>query len=193
MTRKQHGPRPSSPRIHPVGNPSAELQEIYAKSLLAADGGPLNIFSTLAHNPSVLKRFTHYAGYFLNKGVLPPREREIVILRVGANCGSVYEFGQHTVIGRRVGLGDNEIEALTLDPSAHSWSPRDAALIAMCDDLCADDCVSDAVWSRLRGHWNESELVELVMVAGTYRLVSGFLNTMGVQLDEDVPGWPGAD
>ena len=36
----------------------------------------------------------------------------------------------------------------------------------------------------------EAELVELVMVAGTYRLVSGFLNTMGVELDADTPGWP---
>jgi hypothetical protein len=34
-------------------------------------------------------------------------------------------------------------------------------------------------------------LVELVVVAGFYRLVSGFLNTMGVQLDAGVPGWPG--
>ena len=193
MTRMQHGPRPSSPRVSPVVEPSAELREAYAKSLLTADGQPLNIFATLAHNPSVLKRFTHYAGYFLNKGVLPAREREIVILRVGANCGSVYEFGQHTVIGGRAGLRDEEIAALTLEPGAHPWSARDAALIAMCDDLCDDDCVSDEVWTRLRADWNEAELVELVMVAGTYRLVSGFLNTMGVQLDRDVPGWPAAD
>jgi hypothetical protein len=38
--------------------------------------------------------------------------------------------------------------------------------------------------------WKEDELIELVMVAGTYRLVSGFLNTMGVELDADTPGWP---
>jgi hypothetical protein len=30
------------------------------------------------------------------------------------------------------------------------------------------------------------------MVAGMYRLVSGFLNTMGVELDADTPGWPEA-
>jgi hypothetical protein len=28
------------------------------------------------------------------------------------------------------------------------------------------------------------------MVAGTYRLVSGYLNTMGVQLDAGTQGWP---
>lgn len=182
--------RPTTPRLAPVTNPSPEVLETYAKSLAAPDGNPINIFKTLAHNPKLLKRFTNYGGYFLNKGVLPDREREVVILRVGWNCRSVYEFGQHTVIGRRVGLSDVEIAALTRDPGAHGWSSRDKALIDMCDDLCCDDCVSDDTWSRLMQDWNEAELVELVMVAGTYRLVSGFLNTMGVALDEGIPGWP---
>lgn len=166
------------------------MLEAYAKGLTATDGTPLNIFATLAHHPKVLKRFNTYAGYFLNRGLIPPREREIVILRVGWNCQSVYEFGQHTLIGRRAGLLEEEISALTRPAGEHAWSPRDIALIAMCDDLCADDCVSDPVWSDLRSHWNDAELVELVMVAGTYRLVSGFLNTMGVQRDSGVPGWP---
>lgn len=183
-------PRPTSPRIAPVTDPSPEVLETYAKSISAPDGNPINIFATLAHHPKVLKRFTNYAGYFLNKGLLPAREREVVILRIGWNCRSVYEFGQHTLIGRRVGLTDSEIAALTRDPEGHPWSPRDRALIDMCDDLCADDCVSDATWSNLSADWNEAELVELVMVAGTYRLVSGFLNTMGVRLDADTPGWP---
>lgn len=162
------------------------------KSGINGPGGqPLNIFGTLAHHPAVLKRFLTYAGYFLNKGLLPPREREIVILRVGWNCRSVYEFGQHTVIGERVGVTRNEIVALTKELSEHAWSQVDADLITMCDELCDDNCVSDATWARLAARWNEAELTELVMVAGTYRLVSGYLNTMGVQLDDGVPGWPG--
>lgn len=66
----------------------------------------------------------------------------------------------------------------------------DSTLIAMCDDLCSDDCVSDATWAALQTQWNEAELVELIMVAGTYRLVSGFLNTMDAELDADTPSWP---
>ena len=171
-------------------NPSDEVSEALRATLVGSDGTPLNIFSTLAHNPKLLKRFTRYAGWFLNKGLLPPREREIVILRVGWNCRSVYEFGQHTLIGLREGLTEAEVSALTRDAAAHPWTDRERALIAMCDDLCADDCVSDGVWALLQRDWNEAELVELVMLAGTYRLVSGFLNTMGVRRDEGVPGWP---
>jgi 4-carboxymuconolactone decarboxylase len=153
-------------------------------------GTPLNIFGTIAHHPRLLKRFMNFAGLFLNKGVLPPREREVVILRVGWNCQAVYEFGQHTIIGERVGLTKNEIEALTKSTSEHQWSTRDRALIQMSDELCADNCVTEGTWKLLTADWKEDELIELVMVAGTYRLVSGFLNTMGVELDADTPGWP---
>jgi alkylhydroperoxidase family enzyme len=168
-----------------------ELAAILGMGINAPDGTPLNIFGTIAHHPRLLKRFMNFAGLFLNKGLLPAREREIVILRVGWNCQSVYEFGQHTIIGERVGLSLEEVAALTRDAVVGQWSDDDSHLIAMADELCADNCVSDATWQALTKTWNEAELVELVMVAGVYRLVSGFLNTMGVELDADTPGWPG--
>jgi alkylhydroperoxidase family enzyme len=168
-----------------------ELATILGMGINAPDGTPLNIFGTIAHHPRLLKRFMNFAGLFLNKGLLPAREREIVILRVGWNCQSVYEFGQHTIIGERVGLSLDEVAALTRDVEVGKWSDDDSHLIAMADELCADNCVSDATWQALTKRWNEAELVELVMVAGVYRLVSGFLNTMGVELDADTPGWPG--
>ena len=60
----------------------------------------------------------------------------------------------------------------------------------MSDELSDDDCVSDATWELLATRWSEAELVELLVVAGFYRLVSGFLNSAGVQLDEGVAGFP---
>ena len=183
--------RPASPRIAPLVDLTDELHVIMGGGINSPAGTPLNIFGTIAHHPKLLKRFMNFAGLFLNKGLLPAREREIVILRVGWNCQSVYEFGQHTIIGERVGLSLEEVAALTRDAVAGQWSDDDANLIAMADELCADNCVSDATWQALAQTWNEAELVELVMVAGVYRLVSGFLNTMGVELDADTPGWPG--
>ena len=182
-------PRPTSPRLSPVTEITAELAEIFPKTLIRQDGKPINIFGTLAHHPRALKRFNVFGGLLLN-GLLPVREREIAILRVGWNCRSVYEFGQHTIIGRRSGMSDIEIAALCGAPEAHPWSADERALIDLADDICADNCASDATWAALRPRWSDAELVELVLVVGNYRLVSGFLNTMGVQLDEGVPSWP---
>ena len=182
--------RPSAPRIQPITDVSDDVAAILGGGINSPVGTPLNIFGTIAHHPRLLKRFMNYAGLFLNKGLLPAREREIVILRVGWNCQSVYEFGQHTIIGERVGLTIEEITAVTRDIGEHNWNDRDIALLEMSDDLCADNCVSQHTWEKLRRDWKEDELIELVMVAGTYRLVSGFLNTMGVELDAQTPGWP---
>jgi alkylhydroperoxidase family enzyme len=187
-------PRQRPVRLAPLADIDEATEDVLAATLLGEDGRPINIFGVLAHHPRLLKRFNLMAGMLLNKGELPAREREIVILRVGWNCRSMYEFGQHTVIGARAGLATEEITALTGHRSDHVWSSVDADLIALADELCSDDCVSAATWERLRATWNDAELVELVIVAGFYRMVSGFLNTMGVQLDQGVPGWPpGAD
>ena len=129
--------RPTEPRIEPIDLDDvtdAELRDTLAGAL-THDGRPLNIFGVLGHHPKLLKRFNLLGGFILNKGLLPERERELVILRVGWNAQAVYEFGQHTVIGKRCGLTDDEIGALTKSPHDHDWSPDDRALIALADDL----------------------------------------------------------
>mgnify|MGYP001173731289 FL=1 len=185
-------PRPTRPRIQPVNLDDVQDPEL-AETLAGAltlEGRPLNIFGVLGHHPKLLKRFNLMGGFLLNKGLLPERERELVILRIGWNANAVYEFGQHTVIGLRCGLTGDEIAALTRATDTHDWRADDLALIAMADELAADDCVTDATWATLAARWSHAELVELLVVAGFYRLVSGFLNSAGVQLDNGVPGFP---
>jgi 4-carboxymuconolactone decarboxylase len=180
--------RPTQPRVPIITDPSPEVREILQGSL-TIDGTPLNIFGVLSHHPKLLKRFNLFGGLLLNKGQVPAREREIVILRVGWNARAVYEFGQHTLIGRDAGLTDTEIAAIC-GVGDHDWAPGDHLLLTMADELCEDDCVSDDTFAALAERWNEAELIELVVCAGFYRLVSGFLNSFGVPLDEGVPGWP---
>ena len=182
--------RPTTPRLQPISPVTTEIEEILAGSIKSVSGEHLRLFGTMAHHPKMLKRFLAFGGFFLNRGLLPGREREIVILRVGWNTGSVYEFGQHTVIGRNCGLTDEEITATAGNPHAHQWSARDRGLIAMTDEICADDCVSESTWKELRAEWSDAELCELVLLVGMYRMVAGFLNTMGVELDPNTPGWP---
>lgn len=180
--------RPTEPRVPLVTDPSPEVDEIL-QGALQRDGEPINIFGVLAHHPRLLKRFNLFGGLLLNKGLVPARERELVILRVGWNARAVYEFGQHTVIGRSAGLTEAEIAAVC-GVGDHPWSPADHLLLTMADELHEQDCISDDTFAALAERWSEAELVELVVCAGFYRLVSGFLNSFGVPLDDGVPGWP---
>jgi 4-carboxymuconolactone decarboxylase len=116
----------------------------------------------------------------------------VVILRVGFRCGSVYEFGQHTRIGADAGLTPEEIRRLAAEGTA-GWEPADRDLVVFADELCQTNTVTDGTWSRLAARWSEAELLELLTVAGFYRLVSGLLNSVGVQLEPGTPRWPDED
>ena len=172
--------------------PLSPDDETAQKSTVGSDrnsGRPLNIFLTLAKNPPLFDAFTRMGSHLLFKGELPPREREIVILRVGWRSQSEYEFGQHTVIGKQAGLTDDEVTRLAR-AELDGWSDADAGLLRLADDLCADNVVSDDTWQALTKTWSEAQLLELLMLAGYYRLVSGVLNSAGVALEPDTPGWP---
>jgi 4-carboxymuconolactone decarboxylase len=154
------------------------------------DGPLLNIFRTLAHHPKLLKRWLVFGNHVLAKSSLPVRERELVILRVGWRCRAEYEFGQHTLIARQSGLSDAEIERVTLGPDAPGWSELDRVLLRATDELLDDAFVSDASWQALSAHYSTEQLIDLVFLVGQYNLVSMALNSLGVQLDAGVPGFP---
>lgn len=150
---------------------------------------PLNIFRTLSINEPLLEGFLGLGGHLLGGGVLPDRERELVILRVGFRCRSEYEFAQHTRIGRKAGLTDEGISRLAT-PDATWPDDDDQMLVEMVDELCANQVVSERVWRALSGRWSAPRLLELLMLAGYYQMVSGVLNSVGVALEPGAGGWP---
>lgn len=174
-------------RVPLVTDPSPEVREILAR-VTVREGPPANIFLAMAHHPRLLKRFNVLGGLFLGRGLLPERERELVILRTAWRCRSEYEFGQHTLFARRAGLADEEIARATREGAV--WPEPDAALIRLADEIHERRAVSDELWAELGRRWSVPEMIELVMLAGFYGMVAGFLNTAQVPLDAGVPGWP---
>ncbi|HEX3700863.1 MAG TPA: carboxymuconolactone decarboxylase family protein [Phenylobacterium sp.] len=175
--------RLTTPRIAPLTD--AELTPEQAEALEAFRPGPvLNIFRTLARAPKALSRFNTWGGYILSRrNDLPAREREIVILRTGFLCKSGYEWTQHVRIGLREGLSEDEVARIK-EGALAGWSPADAVLIKACDELHAEQFVSDPTWAALRKHYSEKQCMDVVFTAAQYTQVSMFLNTFGVQLDE---------
>jgi alkylhydroperoxidase family enzyme len=152
----------------------------------ADDGGagiePLVLFRTLAHNPQILDKLRSTGSYLLNFGTIDPLEREVVILRTCARCGSEYEWGVHvTVYARAVGLSDEQIAATVLGrPDDHAWSKRQALLVELVDQLHDGHRIEDALWEQLSATWGPAQLVELVSLVGQYHAVSFLTNSFGL-------------
>ena len=182
--------RLSAPRIPPVTDPS-ELPEEAREVLAGTSLGPaVNIFRTFIRHPKLLKRWLVFGNHILFKSTLPPRERELVILRTGWLCRAEYEWGQHVIIGRAAGLTDDEIARIPRGPDASGWEPFDATLLRATDELHADHMVGDDTWEALGERYSAQQLMDLVFTVGQYTLVSMALNSFGVQLDPEVPGFP---
>lgn len=149
-------------------------------------GRVFNIFRTLARAPKAYKRFMVWGGYILSdKNDLPPREREIVILRAGYNWKAGYEWAQHVRIGKECGLTDAEIEQIKVGPAGTNWTPTESAMLQAVDELTADSFITDETWAKLDG-LSDKQKMDLVMTTGQYTLVCMMLNSFGVQLDDDL-------
>jgi alkylhydroperoxidase family enzyme len=183
----------AEPRIAPITPEECDEQTTEMLNALGAGmSSALNIFTTLAHHPRLLKKWSEFGGILLYRGELDPRLREIVILRTGWLCQSDYEFGQHRVIGLRSGMTEKEVDATTLDPDAAGWGDDERLLIRATDELHENQKISDATWAELAKKYTKAQLIELVFVVGQYHLVSMALNSLGVQRDEGIDGFPSA-
>ena len=179
--------RLEQPRVPPL--PESAWDPSIAERLQGR-GAPPNVMRTIAHHPQLYKRWSVFGNHVFEKSTLPPRERELVMLRIGWRCGSAYEFGQHTLIGRRCGLTDDEIHRLTLTADAPGWDDFDRTLVQATDELHDDSFITEPTWQALSARYGTEQLIDLVFTVGQYTLVSMALNTFGVQLDDGVPGFP---
>jgi len=150
-------------------------------------GRDLNIFRVLMNHPDLTRRWTVFAGHVLHKQTLPPRERELLILRIGWLNQAEYEWAQHVEIAKRSGVSEAEIERIKQGPAA-GWNPREAALLQTADDLFEDSVVSDATWAALTASFSTRQVMDAVFTVGQYNLVSWALNSFGVPLDDFLPG-----
>ena len=151
----------------------------------------VNIYSTLVRNPQLFRPWIDLAHEMLHRGSLAPRDRELLILRTAWRSECEYEWAQHVRLGRQVGLADGDLTALIAGPADGHWSARETVLLRAVDELVERATVLDATWNALAAHYDTKQLVEILMIVGTYRLTAGLLNALGVPLDAGLTGFPG--
>jgi alkylhydroperoxidase family enzyme len=136
----------------------------------------------------LLQKFKPLSSHFLSAGTLPPRDREIAILRIAWLCQAPYPWGEHCAIGKKVGLTSEEIERITIGSSAEGWSDHERALLRAAEELRADAMVSDETWNTLSKKFDASRLLELVVMIGQYQTLGGLMNSVRLRLTPNNPG-----
>ncbi|TDD66081.1 carboxymuconolactone decarboxylase family protein [Actinomadura rubrisoli] len=179
-------------RIAPLEPPyTTEIDEALRKWMppgVARD--PLVLFRTLHRNPELASRMRVLGAGLLGHGKLAPKDREIVIDRTCARAGCQYEWGVHVAtFGETVALNRDQIDA-TVSGALAPWSPRERALITAVDELHDSAQISRPTWDALAEHYNEAQLIEFLVLAGWYRLISQLINSLEIENEPWAPSFP---
>jgi alkylhydroperoxidase family enzyme len=166
------------PRIAPAAEPlSAALAERMARLLPPGMAIP-QLFLTVARNEGL---FLHLVDTgligptgLLDRKVLSPALRELVILRtcVAAGCG--YEFNLHVqTISARMGLTAAQIADVgRKDIDETLWTPAQRTAIALTDALVQRRPISDADYAAICAQHDEPTMLEISFLAGLYNTVA---------------------
>ncbi len=172
-----------SGRIAPEEPPFAPEIQSALDRIMPEGAAPLVLFTTLARNPRVFQRFM--AGGLLDKGSIGLRDREIMIDRTTARCGSEYEWGVHVAFfAEKAKLTADQVRA-TKEGAADDpvWSRRERLILRLADALHETATVDDGLWTELKEEFSDEQLLELTVLAGFYHTVSFLTNALRLPLN----------
>lgn len=184
----------TTPRVLPIEPPYSDTVQDAFDKIMPPGRDPLIIFRTFAHNPAILRKQMALGAALLTSDRLPARDREIVILRTCARCGSEYEWGVHvTAFARPLKFREEIIRAtVTADSDDPVWDDRQRLLVQFVDELHDTAQITDELWERMAELWTNEQLIELICLCGMYHAVSFTTNATRMTLEPDAEHFPEA-
>jgi alkylhydroperoxidase family enzyme len=162
--------------------PEREAMTLKAARVEPVEGTGIAVGRTFRRYPTLAERRAGNSGY-VNRSTLAPRYREMLILRTGWNCQSEYEWAQHVGnVGRARDHGLDPVR-IAQGPDAPGWDAFEVAVLQAADELYRDALVSDRTWAALAARFDTTMMMNVLVSAANYRMVSMALNALGVQLE----------
>jgi AhpD family alkylhydroperoxidase len=169
---------------------AAVLRHVYpeaaANRLLTEAGALPNVLGTLLRHPRLAGPFLAYNNVLLTQPALPPRLRELIVLRVSWLTRSRYEWAQHVRLSTRLGITSEQITAVSSGPESTAWTELESLALRATDQLVDGYRIDDETWAALADHLDTQQLVELVFVIGTYTGLAMAFNSFGLQLEPEL-------
>lgn len=155
------------------------------------DGYILQLFRVFANSIRFLRKGT--VNLLDRDSPIPMRSREIVILRVTANCNCEYEWGVHVgAFADHVGLTREQVRATRLeDHTAQCWSESESLLIKAVDEMCATGRISEDTLACFRESWTVAEQLELLALCGNYHTICFVANAAELEREAFAAEFPG--
>jgi alkylhydroperoxidase family enzyme len=153
------------------------------------DGDQIAVLRTFANHPTMAAARQPRADFVNRLSPLSAHDRETLILRIGWDCRSEYEWAKH--VGNVGRARDHGVDPalVAAGPRAPGVSDRDALLMRVADELYLDSMVSDLTWAALLEEYGLRATMAAIFTASSYRSTSMSLNAYCVQLDTGDEGF----
>jgi 4-carboxymuconolactone decarboxylase len=171
----------NTPRVRLIdpGDAGQELAEVYAAVARSRGGLVGNVFQALGASPQSLEVVAALGAQFRNSAVLGPPIKELVVLAVADEVRCEYEWAHHWRAARKLGrAGDESTEHLT-----GSRDPSVASAVCIARATATGRDVDDEVMAAARSHHGEQGLVDIVVMAAYYLLLSRVIQALQVPLE----------
>jgi alkylhydroperoxidase family enzyme len=149
-----------------------------------------NVFRALLHSPSATAGFYGMLNALLFHNNVAARTRELLVLRIGWRTASEYVFCNHVRFSRELRIPDEEILGVRDPQRCHAYSDTDRLVLDLADELHESAEATRSTWAVLEKAFAPDELVELLLIAGFWRMTAGFVRSAKIPLDAGVPSWP---
>ena len=152
----------------------------------------LNVFRALLHHPDLAAALNAQLSMLMGLGnVLSPRLRELIIMRIGWQTGSDYEWTQHWRVAKMFGVPETDLLAIRNWHHASCFDQADQAVLQATDDILQDGKVSGETWSQLEDYLGDvKQVLEVVIAICNWRTFSQLLMSIDIPLEDDIESWP---
>lgn len=187
------GRSPRLPALLPEERTERQQQLLDEMSMVVVDGvhkrrDDLPALEIMLRHAELYKAHLGVAQKYLSDCEMSIRDRELAILRIGWLSRAPFEWAAHVRIARRNGITAQEIEQVIEGSSAHGWSKQDRAIVRAMEELHSDSMITDDTWDELQPFYNDKRLIELVVLAGQYKTVAYYQNSLRLPLPEGSQG-----
>jgi alkylhydroperoxidase family enzyme len=138
----------------------------------------------MIRHAELYKAHMEVAQKYLSDCEMDIRDRELAILRIAWLSQAPFEWGSHVKIAKRNGVTTEEVARVIEGSAAPAWSKQDRAIVRAVEELHFDSMITDDTWSDLQQFYNDKKLIELVILAGQYKTVAYYQNSLRLPLPE---------
>jgi 4-carboxymuconolactone decarboxylase len=135
--------------------------------------GPYN---PLLRSPIMADRIFNLLDYVRFNTTVPKKLNEFAILIQARIWTSQIEWYAHYPLAIKAGLAESVAADLKEGKRPASMQPDEAAVYDLCMELSTKHFVSDATFKRARELFTEQQVVDLIMVSGTYVSIAMLAN-----------------